>query len=185
MTLRCRFTSVFLAVFSGATVFAQFGPPSGPAAPASPNVPSSQAVAENMNLRFANGIVAVAEDKIITVADVMHEIGPLIPSLRDQVRNEKEFQERLEQMQDETIQNLIDRVLIVKEFRKDEKRQIPPQYVDNAMNDELVDRFEGDRSKFLGYLRARGLTTRDYRKERKRKSFSATCRASSANRRAS
>jgi peptidyl-prolyl cis-trans isomerase SurA len=166
MTLRRRLAPLFIAVVSGATGFAQFGQPSAPAAPASPNLPSTQSVQENMSLRFANGIVAVAEDKIITVADVMHEIGPLIPSLRDNSRTEKEFQERLEQMQDETIQNLIDRVLIVKEFRKDEKRQIPPQYVDNAMNDELTDRFEGDRSKFLAYLHSRGLTTRDYRKEK-------------------
>lgn len=162
MTPRRRFAPVLVAVVSSAAALAQ-----GPAPAASPSrAPSNQSVAENMNLRFANGIVAVAEDKIITVADVMHEIGPLIPSLRDQARNERDFQERLEQMQDETIQSLIDRVLIVKEFRKDEKRQIPPQYIDNAMNDELVDRFEGDRSKFLGYLRARGLTTRDYRREK-------------------
>ena len=169
MTLR-RSVFLVIAAVSGATAFAQptlppGNPPSGPAA-ATATPPPTQSAAENLNLRFANGIVAVAEEKIITVADVMQEVGPLLPSLRQNSRNEKEFQEGLERLQDEAIQNIIDRVLIVKEFRKDEKRQIPPQYVDNAINDELVDRFEGDRSKFLGYLRARGLTMRDYRKEK-------------------
>ena len=37
-----------------------------------------------------------------------------------------------------SIQDLIDRVLIVKEFRKDEKRQIPHHYVDNAIADEIL-----------------------------------------------
>jgi len=95
----------------------------------------------------------------------MQEIGPLIPQLRNSARNEKEFQEGLERLQDDAIQNLIDRVLIVKEFRKDEKRQIPQQYIENAVSEELAERFEGDRSKFLAYLRSKGQTIRDYRRE--------------------
>jgi peptidyl-prolyl cis-trans isomerase SurA len=137
----------------------------GALAQTAPGAPASSAVAENMNLRFANGIVAVAEEKIITVADVMQEIGPLIPQLRAGARNDKEFQEGLERLQDDAIQNLVDRVLIVKEFRKDEKRQIPYHYIDNAIADEIAERFEGDRSKFLAYLKAKGQTQRDYRRE--------------------
>jgi peptidyl-prolyl cis-trans isomerase SurA len=158
MTFRRSFVSFLVAAASGAGVVAQ--------TPANPNVPpSNSAVAENLNLRFANGIVAVAEEKIITVADVMQYIGPLLPQLRQEARSDKEFQERLEQLQDNAIQDLVDRVLIVKEFRKDEKRQIPAHYVDNAIADEQAERFEGDRSKFLAYLRAKGQTMRDYRKE--------------------
>ena len=156
MTLRRSIISLLLAAASGASALAQNAPPVAPA---------SSDVSENLNLRFANGIVAVAEEKIITVADVMQEIGPLIPQLRAGARNEKEFQEGLERLQEDAIQNLIDRVLIVKEFRKDEKRQIPYHYIDNAIADEQAERFEGDRSKFLAYLRAKGQTMRDYRRE--------------------
>ncbi|MES2695552.1 MAG: peptidylprolyl isomerase [Verrucomicrobiota bacterium] len=118
-----------------------------------------------LNQRFANGIVAVAEEKIITVADVMQYIGPLLPQLQREARNDKEFNERLEQLQDSAIQDLIDRVLIVKEFRKDEKRQIPRSYVDNAIADEIAERFEGDRSKFLAFLKSKGQTRREYERE--------------------
>jgi peptidyl-prolyl cis-trans isomerase SurA len=156
MTLRRSILSVLLVAASSASGLAQ--------APA-PATAASSDVAENLNLRFANGIVAVAEEKIITVADVMQEIGPLIPQLRAGARNEKEFQEGLERLQEDAIQNLIDRVLIVKEFRKDEKRQIPYHYIDNAIADEIAERFEGDRSKFLAYLKAKGQTQRDYRRE--------------------
>lgn len=121
---------------------------------------------ENLNLRFANGIVAVAEEKIITVADVMREVAPLLPSIQREARSEKEYNERVEQLYDDAIQDLIDRVLIIKEFRKDEERHIPISYIDNAIADELAGRFEGDRSKFLAYLRSQGKTIRDYRREK-------------------
>ncbi|MFM8337629.1 MAG: peptidyl-prolyl cis-trans isomerase [Opitutaceae bacterium] len=158
MTIRRRLALALLPVAPIAALLAQ-APAGAPAGP------SSDPVAQNLNLRFANGIVAVAEEKIITVADVMQEIGPLIPQLRNSARNEKEFQEGLERLQDDAIQNLIDRVLIVKEFRKDEKRQIPQQYIENAISEELAERFEGDRSKFLAFLRSKGQTIRDYRRE--------------------
>lgn len=159
MRLRRSLCSVLLAAASGVSTFAQSGPAAG-----APSPTSMQALEEK--LRFANGIVAVAEEKIITVADVMQRVGPLIPALRSEVRSEKDFQERLEQLQDSTIQELIDQVLIVKEFRKDEKRQIPAHYVESAIADEIAERFEGDRSKYLAYLKARGLTQRDYRREK-------------------
>jgi peptidyl-prolyl cis-trans isomerase SurA len=156
MTIRRCLVSALVSFATIAPLVAQTPPAPSPIA---------DPVTQNLNLRFANGIVAVAEEKIITVADVMQEIGPLLPQLRNEARSEKEFQERLEQLQDGAIQNLIDRVLIVKEFRKDEKRQIPQQYIENAMADELAERFEGDRSKFLAYLRTKGQTIRDYRRE--------------------
>jgi peptidyl-prolyl cis-trans isomerase SurA len=149
--------SLLAALLATAPAFAQLANPSSPA---------SNSVVENLNLRFANGIVAVAEEKIITVADVMQYIGPLLPQVRQAARDEKDFQQQLEQLQDSAIQDLIDRVLIVKEFRKDEKRNIPAHYVDNAIADEVAERFEGDRSKFLAFLKAKGQTQRDYRREK-------------------
>jgi hypothetical protein len=70
MTSRRQSVFVLLATLSSSAALAQFGAPSAP--------PSNTAVAESMNLRFANGIVAVAEEKIITVADIMQYIGPLL-----------------------------------------------------------------------------------------------------------
>jgi peptidyl-prolyl cis-trans isomerase SurA len=156
MTIRRSLVFLLLAVASLAPAVAQTAAPAGP---------STDPVVQNLNLRFANGIVAVAEEKIITVADIMQYIGPLLPQLRNEAKNEKEYNDRLDQLYDSATQDLIDRVLIVKEFRKDEKRQIPISYIENAMADELAERFEGDRSKFLAYLRSKGQTIRDYRKE--------------------
>jgi len=124
---------------------------------------------DKLDLRFANGIAAVAEDRIITVDDIRREIAPLVPEIQRSSKNEKEFNERLEALQDDIVQNLIDRVLIVKEFSKEkdgeQKKQIPASYIDNQISEILITQFDNDRSKFLGYLRSRGKTMRDYRKE--------------------
>jgi peptidyl-prolyl cis-trans isomerase SurA len=123
------------------------------------------AAPDNLNLRFANGIAAIAEDKVITVDDVRREISPLIAQLQREARSEKEFNEKLETLQDDVIQQLIDRVLIVKEFRKDEKRHIPASFIDNRIADIQTEQFDNDRSKFLAYLRSRSTTLREYRRE--------------------
>lgn len=147
MTLGSRFALALVAAGLISTGFAQSAPNDG------------------LNLRFANGIAAIAEDKVITVDDVRREIAPLIPQLQREAKNEKEFNERLEALQDDVIQQLIDRVLIVKEFRKDEKKHIPISFIDNRIAEIQSEQFDNDRSKFLAYLRARGITLREYHRE--------------------
>lgn len=136
--------------------------PTPAAAPAATPAPGTQDV--------ANGIVAIVENKPITVDDVRREIQPLIPQLQREARNEQEYYQKLETLKEDTIQNLIDRELIVKEFYKkkegeDEVRHIPASYVDNSIAERMIEQFDGDRSKFLAYLRSRGITMRDFRRE--------------------
>src|SRR5882762_2915697 len=69
MMLRRSLAATLLAAAGVASAFAQS------AAAPSP-VPN-----DNLNLRFANGIAAVAEDKVITVDDVRREIAQYIPNL--------------------------------------------------------------------------------------------------------
>ena len=124
---------------------------------------------DNLNLRYADGIVAIVEEKVITVDDVRHEIQPLVAQLQKEARNEQEFNQRLEQLQDSVIQQLIDKVLIIKAFRKhkegEDEKQIPASFIDNRIAEMLSDQFDNDRSKFLAYLRSRGMTMREYRKD--------------------
>ena len=122
-------------------------------------------VDDGLNMRFANGIAAIAEEKIITVDDIRREIAPLIQQVQRESHSEKEFNEKLQALQDSILQDLVDRVLIVKEFYKDEKRKVPGSLVNNQVAETIISEFDGDRSKFLAYLRSRGISQKDYRKE--------------------
>ena len=147
-----------IALFSAALVTGAFAQTQTPdTSAAKPN--------DGLDLRFANGIAAIVEDKVITVDDVRREIAPLVAQLQRDAHSEREFNEKLEQLQDDVIQNLIDRVLIVKEFKKDDKKHIPDSFIDNRIADIQSEEFDNDRSKFLAYLRSRGETLREYRKE--------------------
>ncbi|HVU32914.1 MAG TPA: peptidylprolyl isomerase [Opitutaceae bacterium] len=175
MTFRRRLVLFVLAAATGAVAFAQSGAtvsksPLAPQPPAATPTAATAAAAmpspaDSLNLRFANGIVAVAEDKIITVADVMREIVPLQQQIRNESHSQQEYDQKMEQLEDSVIQDLIDRVLIIKEFHKDDKRHIPESYIDNAIADRISEQFDNDRAKFLAYLRSQGKTLRDYRKD--------------------
>jgi peptidyl-prolyl cis-trans isomerase SurA len=153
MTARSSVLAAALIAGTGIRVFAQTAPTAGAARD------------DGLGLRFADGIVAICEDKVITVEDVRHEIEPLVHNLEREAHNKDDFNKQLEQLQDNVIQQLIDRVLIIKEFRKDEKKHIPESFIDSAVADDLTNKFDNDRSKFLAYLRAKGETMREYRKE--------------------
>jgi peptidyl-prolyl cis-trans isomerase SurA len=124
---------------------------------------------DGMDLRFANGIVAVVEDKAITVDDVRRRIQPYLAQMQREARNEKEFNEKLEALQDDIIQTEIDKVLVVKEFYKEKdgepKKTIPTSYIDNQLSEILITQYDNDRSKFLAELRRQGKTIRDFRRE--------------------
>lgn len=138
-----------------------------PVASLAQNVPvdAEKAVTDRLNLQFANGIAAVVEDKVITVDDIRREIAPLISQVQRESRSEREFNEKINALQENIVQQLIDRVLIVKEFYKDEKRKVPSGLIDNQLAEIIATQFDGDRSKYLAYLRSRGISQKDYRKE--------------------
>jgi peptidyl-prolyl cis-trans isomerase SurA len=119
--------------------------------------------AATVGARFSNGIAAVVEDRIITVGDIRRVIDPLLPQIRAGSRSEAEFRKNIEQYEDQVIQDLVDDVLIVKDFYSDEKHRIPPAIVDNQIKENLITQFDGDRKKFLDYLRSIGKTHREYR----------------------
>jgi peptidyl-prolyl cis-trans isomerase SurA len=72
-------------------------------------------------------------------------------------------------LQNSAIKDLVDRALLIRQFRDrregEQPRQIDPNQVDQEIVSVIQDRFGGDRSQFLEYLRGRNLTLRAYRQE--------------------
>lgn len=113
---------------------------------------------------FKQGIAAAVEDKIITYEEIRREMSPLTPRIRESSRSSEEYQQRMAELYREILQNLIDRILIVKEFEEKEYN-IPQTYVEDEFDRTLIEDFGNDRAKFLEYLRSQGKTMRDFRQE--------------------
>ena len=123
----------------------------------------AQKVSDPELLRLGNGIAAIAEGQIITVEELRRELEPIIPRLRVEARNAQEFSKRIDELGKEVLQNMIDRIIIVK-AAEEKGLLLPESYIDQEY-DEVIDRdFGGDRGRFLEYLRARGETARDFRR---------------------
>ncbi|MDX2109164.1 MAG: peptidylprolyl isomerase [Verrucomicrobiota bacterium] len=113
---------------------------------------------------YKQGIASQVEDKIITFEDLRREMGPLIPRIREESRSPNDFQAKITELYREVLQNLVDRVLIVKEFARKEYR-LPPSVLENEMDRVLIEDFGNDRNKFLNHLRSQGLNVREFRKD--------------------
>jgi peptidyl-prolyl cis-trans isomerase SurA len=111
---------------------------------------------------FRQGIAAEVEDKIITFEELRREMSPLIPQIRESSRSRAEFNRRMEELYFEVLQSLIDRILIVKEFRKREFN-IPQTYIENEFDRILIEDFDRDRARFLEYLDSIGKNVREFR----------------------
>ena len=123
---------------------------------------SAQAQQDQALMRLGNGIAAIAQGEVITIEQVRKELEPIIPRLRVNAKNEKEFSERISQVSQEVLQNMIDRILIVK-AAEEKGLLIPPSYIDQEYDEVLNRDFGGDRARFLEYLKAQGLTPREFR----------------------
>ncbi|MFW6352799.1 MAG: peptidylprolyl isomerase [Verrucomicrobiota bacterium] len=113
---------------------------------------------------YKQGIAAAVEDSIITFEELRREMAPLIPRVRESARNRAEFDRRMEELYFEVLQSLIDRVLIVKEFREKEYN-LPPTFIENEFDKVLIEDFNSDRGKFHEYLQAQGLNVREFRSD--------------------
>tara|TARA_B100001248_G_scaffold220746_1_gene176566 strand:- start:4032 stop:5018 length:987 start_codon:yes stop_codon:yes gene_type:complete len=112
-----------------------------------------------------NGIVAaVEEDHLITLAELSKEMEPFARQMRMEINNPEELQGRMNALRKEVLQNLIDRILIVKEFEKSGFR-LPQSYLENEYDEHITKNFNGDRSRFIDHLQSQGMTVRQFRKD--------------------
>jgi peptidyl-prolyl cis-trans isomerase SurA len=124
---------------------------------------------DRLDALFPTGVVATVADRSITVADVRTYIGPLIPQLQRSSRTQEEFNGKLTLLQNSAVKELVARRLLIRQFHDqrdgEQPKQISADQIDNSIADMIAGQFGGDRSRYLEYLKSRGLTQRDYRKE--------------------
>lgn len=113
---------------------------------------------------MGNGIAAIAEGEVITIEELRREIEPIIPRLQVEAKNQKDFAERLDKLSKEVLQNMVDRILIVKKAEED-GILIPQSYIDQEYDEIIARDFGGDRGRFLEFLKTQNKTPRDFRQD--------------------
>lgn len=123
---------------------------------------NADAFARDSGFVASNGIAAQVDDKIITLDQLRQQISPIIPEIRRRSATREQFEQNVSLVTREVLQNLIDQILIVKEF--DEKGYVLPEtFIRNEMDDYITKNFNGDRSRFLSSLRQQGTNEMAFR----------------------
>lgn len=128
-------------------------------------------VSSKLQRRYPNGVVAVVGSKAILAKDVEAELSPqLISSMRASAASDQQFNEKIDRAIGTLIQDLIDRELIIKEFRKDnpgeeEGRKISDTAIDQQIAETEKTEFGGDHARFLSHIQSLGMSRSEYRKK--------------------
>lgn len=131
------------------------------------SIPATATIENEQSLNLGNGIAAIAEGEIITFEQLKKSLDPIVPKLRLQAKSETEFNQLIDQVSKDILQNMIDRIIIVKEAYN-QGMQIPPSYIDDEYESVIKSDFNGNRSQFLAYLNSIGQTQDEFREELKR-----------------
>src|SRR4051812_19038094 len=90
-----------------------------------------------------NGIAAVVNDEVITFSQVRELVGAKEQGARQQLRGE-ELVAKIKEIRLQAINDLIDRQLILQEFKK-QKFQIPDYFINDRVSTIIREEFGGDR----------------------------------------
>ncbi len=126
---------------------------------------ASTATASGREEIEVNGIAAIVNDEVITKAQVNAAIATQFRVWLLENRNsatEAQAKAKMEELQAAALDDLINRKLIISEFRKS-GGVIKKQYVDQAVDNFIRERFDGDEKKFYQELEKSNLTTKAFR----------------------
>jgi peptidyl-prolyl cis-trans isomerase SurA len=108
-----------------------------------------------------DGVAAVVNGEVITFSQVQELSGPRERTLREQY-NGAELIDKIKEARLSALNDLIDRQLILEEFKK--KEYTMPEYVvDDQVQSIIKDEFGGDRQSFLRTLNAQGYSLSKFR----------------------
>ena len=114
-----------------------------------------------------NGIAAVVNGEVVTFSQVRELVGAQERSAAETYQGD-ELQKRIKDLRQQAIKDLIDRALILQEFKKKEFN-IPAYIVDDSVNHIIRQEFGGDRTAFVKTLQAQGYTMARFRNTEKEK----------------
>ncbi len=108
-----------------------------------------------------NGIAAIVNGEVITFSQV-RELAAAQEKSAAEVSQGAELQEKIKNVRQQAIKDLIDRALILQEFKKKEF-SIPSYIVDDSVQRIIREQFGGDRMAFVRTLQSQGFSMARFR----------------------
>jgi len=166
--LRIVSAAVLASLASIATAAAQFAPPPAPPAAAPP---------ESSGPVEVNAIAAKVNGRVITKNQVSFMLAPIFAQLSAQYpRRGAQFETEFNEAKTNVIQELIDRQIILDEF-KQLGANIRPHIIDEEVKRQVRELYNGDEAKFREELKRSRLTMEGYREMTREKMVVQAMRA--------
>lgn len=129
-----------------------------------------------------DGIAALVNNDVVTISQVRELVGARERSLR-QIYSGNELRSKLEEVRLAAIKDLIDRQLILQEFKKLQEKgaSIPDYVIDDRVQTIIREEFGGDRSAFIRTLQAQGYTLTRFKEIEREKIVVQAMRQSKVN----
>ncbi len=108
-----------------------------------------------------DGVAAVVNKEVITFSQVREVVAPRERALR-QTYQGGDLEKRVKELREAALQDLIDRQLILQDFKKNEFK-LPPYVIEEHMKTIIREEFGGDRGAFIRTLQAQGYTLSKFR----------------------
>lgn len=124
------------------------------------SVPTSRADSTEVNR-----LVAVVNNRPITQSEVLNASAMQVQMVVMQMgrsMSTQALEQKIKEIQENALQDLIDRELILHAF-KEMGATIRPQHVDDAVERFIKERFAGDKKKFAEELKNSGMTIQQFR----------------------
>ncbi len=116
---------------------------------------------------LVNGINAIVNDTVITYDQVERGIALIADGLVRQYRNQPQIlEERLKKLRADQIEELVERQLILNEF-KTAGYKLPETFIDDAIRDEIRKNFYGDSARLTKTLQSEGMTKEAFRQQQR------------------
>jgi peptidyl-prolyl cis-trans isomerase SurA len=117
-----------------------------------------------------DGVAAIVNREVVTISQVRELVGARERSLKEVYRGQ-ELEDKVKEMRLAALKDLIDRQLILQEFKKMEEKgaNIPNYVIDDRVQTIIREEFGGDRSAFVRTLQAQGYTLTKFKEIEKEK----------------
>lgn len=110
-----------------------------------------------------DGMAAVVNGEVITYSQVRALSAPREKVLRQQLTG-KELEQKLTELRQLALKDLIDRRLVIQAFKK-ESYEIPDHIVDERVHQIIRESFGGDRNTFIKTLEAQNYTLGEFKQQ--------------------